>query len=199
MECRKLELTVVSAQNLPDVRALGSMKVYAKVSLKESATLTSKRSAVDYQGETNPTWNFVVDFTISESSVLRPEVNVVVKLTCDRTLGDRFVGEVRIPVKNLFDMGMESKNVLSYSVAGTPYGRLNLSYRFSETTERMAMGRPSGWKTAVGLMVVVGGAMLLLGGGEEVDGDPKPSQSEGGSRDVYYEVHDGDVFYDTRS
>lgn len=197
MECRKLEITVVSAENLPDVRALGLMKVYVKVSLKGESK-TTKKSPVDKGGETNPLWNFAVDYTVSESTVRRPGVNVVVKLLCKRTLGDRFVGEVKIPVKSLFDMGLKSQRTLSYAVAGTPEGKLNLLYSFSE---RIFLRQPSGWKTAlksVGFLVLAGGAMLLLdgdsdhGGGEEED-DGKPSQSY---RDVCVEEHDGDVFYD---
>lgn len=197
MECRQLDITVVSAENLPDVRALGLMKVYVKVSLKGESK-TTKKSPVDKGGETNPRWNFAVDYTVSESTFRRPGVNVVVKLLCKRTLGDRFVGEVKIPVKSLFDMGLKSQRTLSYAVAGTPEGRLNLLYSFSE---RIFLRQPSRWKTAlksVGFLVLVGGAMLLLdgdsdhGGGEEED-DGKPSQSY---TDVCVEEHDRDVFYD---
>ncbi|KAH6832832.1 hypothetical protein C2S53_006079 [Perilla frutescens var. hirtella] len=208
MECRKLEITLVSAENLPDVRNLGLMKVYAKVSLKGESRTTVK-SSVDYEGETNPRWNFVVDYTISESTVRRPGVNLVVKLMCKRTLGrDRFVGEVKIPVKSLFDLGLKSQKIPSYTVAGTPEGRLNLLYSFSE---RMLVRKPSGWKTAleaVGFLVLVGGAMLLLGGDSDHDNDGEDDDEEhgedvhveehDGGEDVHVEEHDGDLFYNAR-
>ncbi|KAL1543865.1 hypothetical protein AAHA92_20784 [Salvia divinorum] len=185
MECRKLGITVVSAHNLPDVRSLGQMKVYAKISLKGTSKAAVK-TPVDIEGDTNPRWNFAVDYTVSESKVQGHGLNLVVKLMCKRTLGDRLVGEVKIPVKDLFQMGLKSQSVLSYPVAGTREGRLDLMYSFSE---RMLARRP--WKTAldtVGFLVLVGGALLLGGdtdAGDE-DEDPKP----------HVEVHDGDVFYD---
>ncbi|XP_057793065.1 protein SRC2 homolog [Salvia miltiorrhiza] len=169
MECRKLEITLVSAQHLPDVRTSGRMKVYAKVSLKGESK-TTKKSHVDYEGGTNPRWNFVAHYTVSESTVRRPGLSVTVKLVCRRTLGDRFVGKVKIPVKSLFDMGQKSRKILSYDVAGG--GRLNLLYSFSD---RMFVRQPSsGWKTAfetVGFLVLVGGAMLLLAGDSDRDED----------------------------
>ncbi|XP_057793066.1 protein SRC2-like [Salvia miltiorrhiza] len=157
MECRKLEITLVSAQNLPNLRNLGLMKVYAKVSLEGEANT----SLVDNEGGTNPRWNFVVNYMVSESTVRRHGVNVVVQLWCKRTLGDRFIGDVMIPVKELFDMGLRSESVVSYDVAGTPEGTLDLMYSFSE---RMVVRKPpSWWTTALGCLVLVGGVMLLLG------------------------------------
>ncbi|KAG6432643.1 hypothetical protein SASPL_104224 [Salvia splendens] len=192
MECRKLEITLVSAQNLPNVRNTGRMKVYAKLSLKGDSK-TTRKSHVDYESETNPRWNFVSDYTVSEETVRQPGVSLVVRLMCKRTLGDRLVGKVKIPVKSLFDMGRMSRKILSYEVAGTPEGRLNLLYSFSET---MIVRQPSpGWKTAfeaVGFLVLVGGAMLLLSGESDHDDgdDRRPSR---GSSD---EEEEDEVFYD---
>lgn len=190
MECRKLEITLVSAQNLPNVRNHGRMKVYAKVSLKGESK-TAKKTPVDYEAGSNPRWNFVADYTVSESTVERPGVNVVVKLMCKRTLGDRFIGKVKIPVKNLFDMGEKSRKILSYEVAGTPEGRLNFLYSFSD--RMLVRQTSSGWKTAlgtVGFLVLVGGAMLLLNNADS-DRDDESKDAR-----VDEDEDEDEVFYD---
>ncbi|KAG6435963.1 hypothetical protein SASPL_100844 [Salvia splendens] len=86
----------------------------------EKATWTTSRGRI----------RGVSDYTVSEATV---SLVVRVRLMCKRMLGDRLVGKVKIPVKSLFDMGRMSRKILSYEVAGTPEGRLNLLYSFSET------------------------------------------------------------------
>ncbi|KAH6782712.1 hypothetical protein C2S51_008005 [Perilla frutescens var. frutescens] len=133
MEGREFEVTLVSAQNLPDIRSLGQMKVYAEVSLNGIPETTMK-SDVDERGKTNPTWSFVTGYTVSEAAVQLPGINLVVKLLCKRTLGDKLVGEVKIPLKNLFDVARDSDQdkIRSYDVEGTSDGVLNISYSFSQ-------------------------------------------------------------------
>ena len=134
MEGREFEVTLVSAQNLPDTRSLGKMKVYAEVSLNGIPETTTK-SNVDKQGKTNPTWSFVVDYTVSEAAVQLPGANLVVKLLCKRTMGDKPIGEVKIPLKNLFDTAHESADqdkIRNYHVEGTPHGVLTISYSFGQ-------------------------------------------------------------------
>ncbi|KAL0391715.1 UNVERIFIED_CONTAM: hypothetical protein Sradi_2394300 [Sesamum radiatum] len=177
------------------------MKVYAKVSI-QGESRTTKKTPADMEGETNPRWNFPIEYTISESTVCQPGIGIAIKLYCKRTLGrDGFVGEVNIPVKSLFDMGLTADKILSYQVGGTAKGRLNILYSFGE---KVLVRKPCGWKNAVGVgfLVLLGGALLLLG--------DKCSDDECGdvpalpvSRDVHIVQHDdgdededGDVFYD---
>lgn len=130
MEARNLTITLVSAENLPHVRNFGETKVYAEVSLNGD-TQTTRCSEVDMSGGTNPTWNFKTGYTmVVESGIEKPGVDVVVKLMCKRTLRDKLIGEVKIPVKSLFDKGLKSKNVMSYNVEGSLDGRLNILYSF---------------------------------------------------------------------
>ncbi|KAL0432187.1 UNVERIFIED_CONTAM: Ubiquitin-fold modifier 1 [Sesamum latifolium] len=188
--------------SLPDVRLLGQMKVYAKVSIRGESR-TTKKTPADMEGETNPRWNFPIEYTISESAVRQPGIRIAIKLYCKRTLGrDRFVGEVNIPIKSLFDMGLKADKILSYQVGGTVEGRLNILYSFGE---KVLVRKPSGWKNAVGIgfLVLLGGALLLLGdkcGDDDESGDVPALPV---SRDVHIVQHDdgdedeaGDVFYD---
>lgn len=162
MECRKFEITLVSADNLPDVRSFGRMKVYAEVSLNGESE-TKMKTTVDTVGETNPRWNFTHNYTINESSVRAQGLEVVVKLHCERTLGDKRVGEVKIPVNNLFNSGIRAVSEISYRVAGTPDGVVNILYSFGEM---FLAPKPSAWKGAltVGKVVMVRGAWFLLTG-----------------------------------
>ncbi|PIN12993.1 hypothetical protein CDL12_14394 [Handroanthus impetiginosus] len=192
MECRKLVITVVSANNLPDVRNLFRMKVYAKVSIEGSESKTTQETPVDLQGETDPRWNVQIEYTVSESVVQKPGVNLSIKLFCERSLGDRFIGEVNIPVKGLFDMGLKAEKIMSYDVSGTPSGRLQILYSFGE---KIWVEKPRGWRKAAGALFLelVEEAFVLLSG-ESNDGDGGDGVDVGeGSND-----HDDDeeIFFD---
>ncbi|CAI9764043.1 unnamed protein product [Fraxinus pennsylvanica] len=81
---------------------------------------TTKKTPADMEGEKNPVWNFPIE-----------------------TLEDRFI-EVNLPLKELFDNGSSAQN-MSYAIAGTPEGRLSISYRFGD---RILVKKPSGWNEA---------------------------------------------------
>ncbi|KAL6496776.1 hypothetical protein OROHE_027308 [Orobanche hederae] len=166
MECRNLEITLVSADNLPNILYFGRrMKVYAEVNLLNGESQTSKRTAVDMVGETNPRWDFTLQYTINEADVVREsKLEVVVKLYCERTLRDLYVGEVKILVKSFFDSGlMGAVNELSYGVDGTPEGRLNMLYSFGDM---FSVEKPSIWTKAMeaGAVVLKRGAWMVVAG-----------------------------------
>lgn len=122
---RKLEIRVVSAEDLPDIFL---MTAYAKVSVGG----ITRETPVDWEGENNPTWNSEFVFDIKESYLEQGGLDVVVNLFRTKILkGDKFVGQVRIPVKNLFQKKkLEAHKSLTYPISGTPYGKLNIRYRF---------------------------------------------------------------------
>ncbi|KAG6435962.1 hypothetical protein SASPL_100843 [Salvia splendens] len=170
---RNFQITLVSANNLENVRRFGEMKVYAKVSLNEE-TGTITKTNVDTVGGLNPRWNFQVGYTISDSAFTgqRGAVQVVVKLYCDRTLGDKYLGEVRIPIESLFDFWYRGVYEMSYWVTGTQHGRssLHISYRFDDVfyfMEQMDRRQQSAWERALrlGWMVARQGIWFFLTGG----------------------------------
>ncbi|KAH6782705.1 hypothetical protein C2S51_007998 [Perilla frutescens var. frutescens] len=121
----KLRIKLISAKNLPDMRHLGKMKVYAEVSLNGTKTIKTK---VDKEQMTNPTWDFCHDYTVNikEASAL------TVKLYCDRTRGDKCIGTVQIPIDSYFQM-LKMENVArqtTYDVVGTPLGELKLKIQY---------------------------------------------------------------------
>lgn len=129
MGSRRFEITVVSAGDLPDVRLIGRMKVYAVIALNGAMVGCTH---TDEEGKTNPRWNSTFGFPINEADLRRPGLNIAVELYCERTLGDRYVGRTVIPVKSLFDRGLRSQCVLSFPIEGTCCGRLNIRYWFEE-------------------------------------------------------------------
>ncbi|KAG6432642.1 hypothetical protein SASPL_104223 [Salvia splendens] len=144
------------------------MKVYATVSLNEE-TSTTKKTNVDTVGGLNPRWNFPVGHTISESAFTgqQGEVQVVVKLYCAGILGDKCLGEVRIPMESLFEFWVKDVYGMSYTVAGTRDGSLHISYRFGNGfyfKEQMDQRQQLGGERALrlGWVVVRKGSSFFL-------------------------------------
>ncbi|KAJ9181931.1 hypothetical protein P3X46_005974 [Hevea brasiliensis] len=139
MEQRTLDINVISAKDLKDVNIFSKMDVYAVVSISGDSQLPKQktRTHVDREGGTNPTWNFPAKFTIYETPAQQSRLNLVFKLRCDRALGDKDIGEVNVPVKELLDSMGDGKSMqfVIYQVrkpSGKPKGELSFSYKFGD-------------------------------------------------------------------
>ncbi|KAL2241820.1 UNVERIFIED_CONTAM: hypothetical protein Sindi_0300000 [Sesamum indicum] len=136
MECRKFEITLISANNLEDVRKICKMKVHARVSIGGGGE-NEQRTPTDKHGETNPAWNFTMRYTVSEPMLQAYNTMLVIKLYCKRKLGDRYIGEVHTSMKELFDCARPTGGsaVLTFPVQKgcvNSQGALRFSYRFGE-------------------------------------------------------------------
>ncbi|KVI11218.1 protein SRC2 homolog [Cynara cardunculus var. scolymus] len=136
MECRKLELTINSANDLREVRRIFKMKVYAKVFIGGNQIM-EKRTPVDKHGQTNPAWNYTMKYSISESWIHHHGTMLVIKLYCKRKLGDRYVGEVHQSLKQLYDYAypMGGSAMVCFPVqmgSAESQGQLCFTYRFGE-------------------------------------------------------------------
>lgn len=137
MEFRKFELNLISAIDLKDVRKIFKMKVYARVSIGNQPD-SEKRTPVDRHGKTNPAWNYTMRYTISECVVERVSSSMlVIKLYCKRKLGDRYIGEVHVSMKELYEYAYSSGGsaVVNYPVQKgcvNSQGMLKFSYRFGD-------------------------------------------------------------------
>lgn len=134
MEYRTLEITLIAAKGLKNVNLFSKIDVYAVVYIGGGDPRAKQKTPVDKEGNTNPNWNFPMKFTVDETAVQQNRLTLVVNLRAERALGDKDVGEVRVPIKEL--MG-EHKSVqfVRYQVrkpSGRPKGELNFSYKFSE-------------------------------------------------------------------
>ncbi|KAL8030916.1 hypothetical protein ABFX02_14G317300 [Erythranthe guttata] len=103
MDCRNLEITVVSAKDLEDVRVFfGKTAVHARVSISGKEA-TERRTPTDRHGNKNPAWNFTTSYTVMETMVQGSSRMLVVKLYCDSNAGDIYIGEVHISLRELFE------------------------------------------------------------------------------------------------
>ncbi|XP_052293597.1 protein SRC2-like isoform X2 [Citrus sinensis] len=145
---RTLDLNVISAKHLKDVHFISKMDVYAVVSISGDHTIKKQKvkTHVDRSGGSNPTWNFPIKFTFNESLAQQNRLTLDFKIKSDGLLGDKTVGEVIVPIKELLDSSSSSSSssgdaksmkFVTYQVrssSGKPKGELHFSYKFSEPT-----------------------------------------------------------------
>ncbi|KAK6161147.1 hypothetical protein DH2020_004528 [Rehmannia glutinosa] len=130
MEYRNLEITLQYAKDLNKVNFITKMDVYAVVSISGGDTNSKQKTKtpVDHDGDANPTWNFPMKFTVDEAALQMNRLTLDFQLICERAFGDKDVGEVHVPVKELLDSpakpGADGKQFVSYQVRKPtpPYG-----------------------------------------------------------------------------
>ncbi|CAL1393433.1 unnamed protein product [Linum trigynum] len=139
MECRPIEITIQSAKDLKDVNLLSKMDVYAVASIKgdpKSSKQQKHKTPVDKDCGPNPRWNHRVSFTVDEPSLHQNRLTIKFEIFSDRSLGDREIGEVNVPVKELFDAaGAAGEKSTTYAVRtpnGKSKGTLTFAYKFGE-------------------------------------------------------------------
>ncbi|KAE8725233.1 P-loop containing nucleoside triphosphate hydrolases superfamily protein [Hibiscus syriacus] len=155
MEFRPLEINVISAEDLKDVNLFTKMDVFVVVSINGDHR-SGQRSPVDKGSGPNPEWNCSLKFTVDEAAVLRNGLSLVFHIKSERKLGDKDIGTVQVPVKELLDEDNGNgkiKRNLSYAVRlpnGKAKGVLNFGYKFGDkfssqfpvTSEKPAMAYP---------------------------------------------------------
>ncbi|XP_047965758.1 uncharacterized protein LOC125210233 [Salvia hispanica] len=156
-QIRNFTLTVVSAENLDDIRNLGRMKVYAEVSLNAEKH-TTKKTNVDSLGGVNPSWNFPVKYMICESAFTGAQkpLTVAVKLYCARTRGRKFLGQVEISAQSLFNSWAGGVVEHGFVVAGARDARLNISFNFEEPClfeEPVQTQESAAWRKKAAIMI----------------------------------------------
>ena len=102
--CKDFKLTLVSATDVEQVREFFKTKVYATVAIGDNDT-TKKRTPTDKSNETNPKWNYTMEYTIAATDVQIPGLDLVIELYINRTRGDKRVGVVSRPICELFHHG----------------------------------------------------------------------------------------------
>ncbi|KAK8491629.1 hypothetical protein V6N13_060858 [Hibiscus sabdariffa] len=137
MAHRTLEINLISAKGLKNVNLIDKMDVYCIISLKGGSSKQKTRTPVDKDCGKNPNWNFPVKFTVDESLAKKNNLNVKFKIMCERILGDKELGKVNVPVKELLDSPGDggSMKFVSFQVrkpSGRAEGSLDFSYRLGE-------------------------------------------------------------------
>ncbi|XP_059625710.1 protein SRC2 homolog isoform X6 [Cornus florida] len=138
MEHRSLEITLISAKGLKDVSHFSEMDVYVVVKI-DCDPRHEQRTPVDKGGGTSPSWNHTMKFSIDEAVVQTNRQNLVFQLRCDRSLlGDKDIGVVHVPIKELLDSAgnCEASTSVTYPVrknSGKAKGKLKFCYKFGQT------------------------------------------------------------------
>ncbi|GLT50459.1 hypothetical protein SLA2020_239450 [Shorea laevis] len=160
MECRPLETTLISAEDLKDVNLVSKMDVYAVVTINGNPK-TKQKSPVDKDCGSNPKWNYTKKFTVEEAAANQNRLNLVIRLWSKRLLGDIVIGDVLVPIKEFLDC---EEKVSVYNVRllnGKVKGTLNLCCK---TVEKFSVpvAAPPPARTPVSFPVIggVGGASL---------------------------------------
>lgn len=138
-----MDLVIESAKDLKDVNLFSKMDVYAVIKIDGDHNLKSSKhkTPTDKDCGTNPKWNFPVQFTVDDAAAQQNRLTLVVKIKSDRTLSDKEIGEVKVPIKELWDGFGDAKETkhASYSVttpSGKVKGTLDFSYKFGEKFAR---------------------------------------------------------------
>lgn len=134
MEYRTLDVNLIAAKGLKNVNLFSKLEVYAVVTVFGGDPRAKQRTPTDKINGVNPTWNFPMKFTVDEVAAQQNHLTLVITLRAERALGDKDVGEVRVPMKEIM---VDSKGVqfVSYQVrkaSGKPKGELRFSHEFSE-------------------------------------------------------------------
>ncbi|ESQ43795.1 hypothetical protein EUTSA_v10006364mg [Eutrema salsugineum] len=139
METRSLEITVASAKGLEKV---SKMDVFVAVKLSGDPKCSDhreQRTQMAIHSGTSLKWiNEVVKFTIDQTLAQANRLVLTFKIKCEqRGGGDKDIGEVHIPVKELLDhLGNDKagQRYLTYKIKkanGKPRGDISFTYSFA--------------------------------------------------------------------
>jgi hypothetical protein len=138
MTYRVLEVTLISAKDLKKVTVFSKMRVYAVASISGGDPRTpTHRTHSDRHGGRSPMWHAPLRFPIPTAADPRG-LALHVLLRAERSFGDRDVGEVVVPVQDLFSAAPSAgeHRHLSYQVrrpmSGRKRGVLHISYSLTD-------------------------------------------------------------------
>lgn len=141
---RTLEITIQYAEDLSKVNFITKMDAYVVVSISggDEHSNQKTKTTVSHGDDANPTWSFPMKFTVEEAALLQNRLILDFKIKCERALGDRLIGEVHVPIKELLGSppkGRAARTFVSYQVkkpSGKPKGKLTFSYKFCDKTQK---------------------------------------------------------------
>lgn len=143
MAYRVLEVTLQSAKNLKNVNLMSRLEVYAVATISGDP-MTRQCTPPDPYGGRHPTWNTTLRFSVPPTAAAGASGCLHVLLRTERSLGDRDVGEVVVPLTEILglggacrdprDLGPRPPQFAVYHVRrvhrpADTYGVLYLSYR----------------------------------------------------------------------
>ncbi|CAI9291474.1 unnamed protein product [Lactuca saligna] len=118
MDSRPLDITVISASGLDNFLLVFKMKVYVVVSLINGKSVIEKKTHMS--NGRNPRWNHRIKFPVEESAIQTSTLLFVLRQ--HRMLGDKDIGEVSIPVRELLETNSgygSTEHEVDYQVQST--------------------------------------------------------------------------------
>lgn len=136
-----LEISVVSADVLKKPTFFNKPHAYVVITLAGNS-VSRQRTPVDERNGEKPYWNFTMRFEVERSKLQRNSAVLVFQLCRRRIIGDKDIGLVYVPVKELFDGagGVNRSRPVAFSVSsrsGKPKGVVYLSYVFGKCTSAL--------------------------------------------------------------
>ncbi|GLJ55922.1 hypothetical protein SUGI_1200640 [Cryptomeria japonica] len=131
MNTRRLEITVISADDLENVRRLGRrMHTYAIVSTDDVCSQCAS-THIDEEGGCDPVWNDKLQLSLSKGLPIALNIQIF----CKTRYGQRSVGWSSVPLSEILNgFGPpHGLHCLSYRLKtrnGRPHGTVNFSLRF---------------------------------------------------------------------
>ncbi|KAI3672822.1 hypothetical protein L6452_38922 [Arctium lappa] len=136
MDYRALDITVISASGLEKLMFFFKVRVYAVVSLINNGKSVIEKKTHSSPGR-NPNWNHRIKFSVQESAIQTSTLLFVLRQ--HRLFGDKEIGEVSIPVRELLDgSGTTTEHVVDYqvqSIRGKSKGTFTFSYHLRERVQ----------------------------------------------------------------
>ncbi|KAF2322999.1 hypothetical protein GH714_032690 [Hevea brasiliensis] len=150
MDSKSLDLKVMYCKDLKAFNFFQKLLVYVLVSLesddpdKKLKQNQQQRTPTDAEGDGNPEWNHEMHFDLSEVSVVDCEHLFIHFDLYHEGLyfGDKTIGEVRVPLKDLIEESRGIVRFVNYQVRtpdGKPNGLLNFSYTVHAKAEDMGI------------------------------------------------------------
>ncbi|KAH7425384.1 hypothetical protein KP509_11G051600 [Ceratopteris richardii] len=134
MQCRKVDVTVVSAENVKEASSFVQIRTYAVVWFEQRNRMKTR---VDEHGNTNPSWNECLSFSVPESILDDPASSLNIEIYRTRSvLGHKVINMASIPVSELLKKP-DGKQTLMYELirrSGKTKGAVRFSVRVGEKT-----------------------------------------------------------------
>ncbi|KAI3689443.1 hypothetical protein L2E82_47400 [Cichorium intybus] len=144
MDSRPLDITVISASGLDNFLFVFKMKVYVVVSLINGKSIIEKKTHMS--NGRNPRWNHRIKFPVEESAIQTSTLLFVLRQ--HRMLGDKDIGEVSIPVRELVEANPgygSTEHEVDYQVQATNgkcKGTFTFSHEFREKVQPARADHP---------------------------------------------------------
>lgn len=139
-----MEVTLIQATGLKDVNLFSKMDVYAVASISGAwIPDATQRTPVHKESGPNPRWNHTFKFSVPDPQSSQGQLSLTIRLLSDRSLGDKPIGQVHVPLKDLL-AAPESR--LSYAVVlknGKSKGTLDLSVKVGDKFTAPAQPHPA--------------------------------------------------------